>query len=90
MKKLLIALVAGFMSLSIAGAYDADNKKGDKKADSMSKSDKKDTMAKDSTAKDDDKKKSKDKKDPKYVGSYAGLKGPASAFFYACTSTRTD
>lgn len=66
MKKLLIALVAGFMSLSVAGAYAADDmKKGaDKKSDTgMSKSDKGMSKSADAGAKDDDKKKSKKKDD---------------------------
>ena len=65
MKKLLIALVAGFMSLSLAGAYAADDKKGEsKKSDTgMSKSEKGMSKSADAGAKDDDKKKSKDKKD---------------------------
>ena len=58
MKKLLIALVAGFMSLSV---YAADDKKGaDKKSDTgMSKSDKGMAKSADAGAKDDDKKKAK-------------------------------
>ena len=65
MKKLLIAFVAGFMSLSLAGAYAADDKKGaDKKSDTgMSKSEKGMAKSADAGTKDDDKKKSKDKKD---------------------------
>ena len=65
MKKLIIALVAGFMSLSVAGAYAADDKKGDaKKSDTgMSKSEKGTAKSGDATAsttaKEDDKKKAK-------------------------------
>jgi hypothetical protein len=66
MKKLLIAFVAGFMSLSLAGAYAADDKKETKKADSgMSKAEKKDSMAKDDAGKDGDKKKGKKKDETK-------------------------
>ena len=66
MKKLIVAVVAGFMSLAVAGAYAADDmKKGDKKGDGMSKSDKSmdKGMAKDDMGKDD--KKGKAKKDEK-------------------------
>ena len=66
MKKLLIALVAGFMSLSLAGAYAADEmKKGaDKKSDTgMTKSEKGMAKSADAGTKDDDKKKSKKKED---------------------------
>jgi hypothetical protein len=67
MKKLLIAFVAGFMSLAVAGAYAADDKKGDsKKSDTgMSKSDKGMAKSADAGAKDDDKDKKKSKKDDK-------------------------
>ena len=60
MKKLLIALVAGFMSLSV-GAYAADDKKGaDKKSDTgMTKSEKGMAKSADAGTKDDDKKKAK-------------------------------
>jgi hypothetical protein len=60
MKKLIVALVAGFMSLAVAGAYAADDKKGDaKKSDTgMTKSEKGMAKSADAGTKDDDKKKS--------------------------------
>jgi uncharacterized lipoprotein NlpE involved in copper resistance len=69
MKKLIVALVAGFMSLAVAGAYAAeDAKKGDamKSDTGAAKSDKgaaksaDKAKGADATAKDDDKKKKKD------------------------------
>ena len=59
MKKLIVALVAGFMALSV-GAYAADDKKGDaKKSDTgMTKSEKGMAKSADAGTKDDDKKKS--------------------------------
>ena len=62
MKKLMIALVAGFLSVSGAGAYagEMDKKDGMKKSEKMDKMDKKDAMSK-----DDDKKKAKKKDDKK-------------------------
>jgi len=66
MKKLIVALVAGLMALSV-GAYAAeDTKKADaKKSDTgMAKSEKGTAKAADAMAKDDDKKKST-KKDAK-------------------------
>ena len=73
MKKLIVALVAGFMSLAVAGAYAADDmKKGEsKKSDTgMTKSEKGmaksgDATAKEDSNKDDTKKKAKGKKDDK-------------------------
>ena len=62
MKKLIIALVAGFMSLAVAGAYAADDmKKGEsKKSDTgMTKSEKGMAKSADAGHKDDEKKKSK-------------------------------
>ena len=62
MKKLIIALVAGFMSLAVAGAYAADDmKKGEsKKSDTgMTKSEKGMSKSADAGTKDDEKKKSK-------------------------------
>ena len=59
MKKLIVALVAGFMTLSV-GAYAADDKKSDaKKSDTgMTKSEKGMAKSADAGTKDDDKKKS--------------------------------
>jgi hypothetical protein len=62
MKKFIVAVVAGFMSLAVAGAYAAQDAK---KAD-VAKSDKGEAKSADkakgadATAKDDDKKKKKD------------------------------
>lgn len=67
MKKLIVALVAGFMSLAVAGAYATDDmKKGEgKKSDTgMTKSEKGMAKSADAGHKDDDKKKSS-KKEPK-------------------------
>ena len=68
MNKLIVAVVAGFMSLAVAGAYAADDmKKGDtKKSDSgMTKSEKGMAKSTDATTKDDDKKKGAAKKEAK-------------------------
>jgi hypothetical protein len=63
MKKLIVALVAGFMSLAVAGVYAADDtKKGDAKTSDAAKSDKGMAKSGDAMTKDDDKKKKKDDK----------------------------
>jgi hypothetical protein len=70
MKKLIMAVLAGFLSLAVAGAYAGEAKGDDKKSDTgMAKSEKgmakKDAMSKSDTAmskKDDNKKKGKGKK----------------------------
>ncbi|HET7159202.1 MAG TPA: hypothetical protein VFI62_09410 [Burkholderiales bacterium] len=63
MKKLIVAFVAGFMSMALASAYAAD--KGDAKSDTgAAKSEKGMAKSADAKTKDDDKKKKKDDKTP--------------------------
>jgi hypothetical protein len=58
MKKLIVALVAGFMSVAVAGAYAAeDTKKADAPKSEKGAAKSADKKSADATTKDDDKKK---------------------------------
>jgi hypothetical protein len=64
MKKLMIAVVAGLLSVAVAGAYAGESKGDAMKSDTGMAKSEKGTAKKDAaTTKDDDKKKGKRKKD---------------------------
>ena len=58
MKKLMMALIAGFMSFAVAGAYAGEMKDSKKSDTGMTKSEKGMAKSADAGTKDDDKKKS--------------------------------
>lgn len=65
MKKILVALVAGVLSVAISGAYAADKADAKKSDTGVTKSEKGMTKSTDAKTKDDDKKKKKDDKTTK-------------------------
>lgn len=62
MNKLIVAFVAGFMSLAMAGAHAADKADAKKSETGMAKSEKGAAKSADATSKNDDKKKKADVK----------------------------
>jgi IMP dehydrogenase/GMP reductase len=63
MKKLMMALLAGFVSVMVAGAYAGESKGDEMKSDTGKAKSEKGMAKKDAMTKDDTKKKGKDKSD---------------------------